>query len=100
MLFSNRFLAAIVKATCRAPNSKLYNLPDSSKYTGLFLHHLRVAVKALGRVGGKEELELLGKIKSSEKAFLAFDDSSLHKELVIRVMDAIDNSRKNILQKG
>ena len=82
------------------PDSGLYDLPDSGKYVGLFLHHLRVAVKALGRVGGKEELELLGKIRGSEKAFLAFDPGSLHKELVIRVMDAIDNSRKNILQKG
>ena len=82
------------------PDSGLYSLPDSSKYFGMFLHHLRVAVKALGRVGGKEELELLGKIRDSEKAFLAFGQGSLHKELVIRVMDAIDSSRKNILQKG
>ncbi len=82
---------------------KQYGDPDSipgGKYVGPFLNHLRVAVKALGRVGGKAELELLGKIRDSEKAFLAFDPGSLHKELVIRVMDAIDNSRKNILQKN
>ena len=81
------------------PDSGLYELPHRGKYLGLFLHHLRLAVKALGRVGGKEELEVLGKIRDSEKAFLVFDPAPLHKELVIKVMDAIDDSRKNILQK-
>jgi len=72
------------------PESRIYQYPNSVKYLPLLLEHLKILIRGLGRVGGKQDLMLLRKIKQREAAFMKFEEDPGYQGLVRQVLQWVD----------
>jgi hypothetical protein len=72
------------------PESRIYQFENSFKYLSLLLQQLKILVRGLGRVGGKQDLMLLRKIKQREAAFTQFWEDPGYQGLVRQVLQWVD----------
>jgi len=74
------------------PESRVYQFKNSFKYLPMLLEQLKILVRGLGRVGGKQDLMLLRKIKQREAAFMQFWDDPGYQGLVRQVLQWVDTT--------
>jgi len=74
------------------PESSIYQSGNSIKCLPHLLEQLKILVRGLGRVGGKQDLMLLRKIKQREDAFMQFSDDPEYQGLVRQVLQWVDTS--------
>ena len=74
------------------PESQIYTFANSIKSLPLLLQQLKILVRGLGRVGGKQDLMLLRKIKQRETAFMQFGDDSEYRGIVRQMLQWVDTS--------
>lgn len=74
------------------PECRCYQLKNSFKYLPLLLQQLKILIRGLGRIGGKQDLMLLRKIKQREAAFLQFGEDPGYQGLVRQVLQWVDTS--------
>jgi len=79
------------------PQSKIYNLSGSNQNIPAFLQQLKVAVRALARLGMQDDAAVLEKIKSREKNFLELGTGKQHEDHVRRVMLWVEKSINKLL---
>jgi hypothetical protein len=83
-----------------AANSEIYLSPESRKNMMILLNHIRVLVRAIGRIGQKEDLILLEDVRKMEKEFMRLGEGSQYMEKVRQLMNWIDESQRNIIKAG
>ncbi len=74
------------------PESRIFQFANSSRYLPLLLQQLKILIRGLGRVGGKQDLMLLRKIKQREAAFMQFGEDAEYQGLVRQVLQWVDIS--------
>ncbi|MBW2676504.1 MAG: hypothetical protein JRD49_02955 [Deltaproteobacteria bacterium] len=74
------------------PENRIFKFSNSFKYLPMLLQHLKVLVRGLGRVGGKQDLQLFQEIKQHEAAFIQFGDDPGYHGLVRQVLQWVDIS--------
>ena len=78
------------------PNSEIYRLRENQESLAVFLQHLKVAIRALGRIGEKVDLVILEDIKKRKNGFSRLGQDLQHESLVMRIMDWVDVARQSI----
>ena len=81
------------------PDSMIYHGKQSKENIGALLINLRIAIRGLGRVGGPEDLPVLDEIYGNEDRLAAIEKSNRNKLLVNQMMDFIDESKQQIIQR-
>jgi hypothetical protein len=74
------------------PESRIYQSGNSMKCLPYLLEQLKILVRGLGRVGGKQDLMFLRKIKQREEAFMQFSEDPDYQGLVRQVLQWVDTS--------
>ena len=74
------------------PDSRIYQFENSIKCLPLLLEQLKILVRGLGRVGGKQDLMLLRKIRQREDAFMQFSKDPEYQGLVRQVLQWVDTT--------
>jgi hypothetical protein len=82
------------------PYSNVYTLQNSSVYIQMILQHLKVMVRALGKLEDPEAMALFNDIRSKEAKFHRLGDGPQHESLVRSVMDHIQKARRVIYKKA
>ncbi len=83
-----------------SPESAVYQMTESSKNLTALMQHLKVIVRALGRVGRKKDLGLLEAIRSSEAAFLNLGREPQYEETIKRMMAWVGSARSDLHRHG
>lgn len=80
------------------PHAELYHLPQSHAMLNLFFQHLKLIVRAMGRVADIEDVNLLAQLKQKEERFVRIGDGSLtgQEENIRRIMHQADLSMRTI----
>ncbi|UCD32260.1 MAG: hypothetical protein JSV38_16160 [Desulfobacterales bacterium] len=81
------------------PESMIYHGRESKKNIGALLQNLRIAIRGLGRIGRLDDLSVFDEVKGNEKRLAALGKSSSCKRLVSQIMDRIEESTQQIIQK-
>ena len=81
------------------PDSMIYHGKQSKENIGALLINLRIAIRGLGRVGGLGDLPTLHEIYGNEDRLAAIGKSNSNKLLVNQMMDFIDESKQQIIQR-
>ena len=79
------------------PDSEIYMLKESHNNSSVFLQHLRVILRGLGRIGKSKDLPLLEEIKNRKTIFTDLQDTQNYAELVSQVMMWVDRSIQKII---
>jgi phage regulator Rha-like protein len=78
------------------PESEIYTLVTDEKLLLLFLQHLKVLIRGIGRTGQIDDLNLLAGLKKNEEGFCQIYSADRDKETVRRILLLADASMKNI----
>lgn len=80
------------------PHAELYHLPQSRAMLKVLFQHLKLIVRAMGRVANIEDVNLLAQLKQKEERFARIGDGSLpgQEENVRRIMHQADISMRTI----
>jgi hypothetical protein len=81
------------------PRCEVYQIGQDLKLFSLTLPHLKLIVRAVGRLKDKELVGTLNKIREREMAFLQLGKGVQHEQLVRRVMETADKSIDKILSR-
>lgn len=81
------------------PDSMIYHGKQSKENIGALLINLRIAIRGLGRVGGLGDLPALDQIYGNEDHLAAIEKSNRNKLLVNQMMDFIEKSKQQIIQR-
>ena len=82
------------------PTSMIYHGKQSKENFGALLIILRIAIRGLGRVGGLGDLPVLDEIYRNKDDLAAIEKSNRYKLLVNQMMDFIEESKQQIIQRG
>lgn len=74
------------------PECRCYQFKNSLKYLPLLVQQLKILIRGLGRIGGKQDLMLLRKIKQRGDTFLQFGEDPEYQGLVRQVLQWVDTS--------
>ncbi|MCG6910981.1 MAG: hypothetical protein LJE94_12765 [Deltaproteobacteria bacterium] len=74
------------------PDSRIFHLSESLQCLPLLLQHLKILIRGLGRVGGKQDIALLKAIKAREKAFILLKEDRAFHGLVRQALQWADIS--------
>jgi len=78
----------------------IYHGKQSKENIGALLINLGIAIRGLGRVGGPGDLPALDEIYGNEDHLAAIGKSNRNKLLVNQMMDFIEESKQQIIQRG
>ena len=78
----------------------IYHGKQSKENIGALLIILRIAIRGLGRVGGLGDLPVLDEIYRNKDDLAAIGKSNRYKLLVNQMMDFIEESKQQIIQRG
>ncbi len=78
----------------------IYHGKKIQENIGALLKNLRIAIRGLGRVGGSGDLSALDEVKGNENRLAALEKSNRNKMRVNQIMDWIEESKQQIIQKG
>ena len=81
------------------PDSMIYHGKQSKENIEALLKNLRIAIRGLGRVGGRGDLPALHEIYGNEDHLAAIGKSNRNKLLVNQMMDFIEESKQQIIQR-
>ncbi len=81
------------------PDSMIYHGKKSQENLGALLKNLRIAIRGLGRVGGSGDLSALDEVKGNENRLAALEKSNRNKMRVKQIMDWIEESKQQIIQR-
>ena len=81
------------------PESRIYQFANSIRCLPHLLEQLKILVRGLGRVGGKQDLMLLRKIKQREDTFMQFSEDPEYQGLVRQVLQWVDTSMDRAVSK-
>ena len=81
------------------PDSMIYHGKHSKENVEALLKNLRIAIRGLGRVGGRGDLPALDEIYGNEDHLAAIGKSNRNKLLVNQMMDFIEESKQQIIQR-
>jgi len=82
------------------PDSAIYHGKQSKNYTGGLLKNLRIAIRGLGRVGGQGDLPALDEVCGNEDRLSAIVKTDRNKLQVNQIMNLIEDSKRQIIQRG
>ena len=77
------------------PGSKIYMLRDSPQHMTAILQNLKVLIRGMERIGEKEDLFILDKVKGSEDRFMSLGKGPRHEAVVRRIIKWVDKSINN-----
>ncbi len=81
------------------PSADIYRLKDSRKNLIVLMQHLKVILRALGRIGTETDLSLLDRINNSDQGFMRLALGSQEEDKVRQVLRWAELSRENILKR-
>jgi hypothetical protein len=82
------------------PDSVIYRGKQSKNNIGALLKNLRIAIRGLGRVGGAGDLSALDEICGNEDRLSAIGKTNRNKVQVNQIMNLIEESKQQIIQRG
>ena len=78
----------------------IYRGKQSKNNIGALLKNLRIAIRGLGRVGGAGDLSALDEICGNEDRLSAIGKTNRNKLQVNQIMNLIEESKQQIIQRG
>lgn len=81
------------------PSADIYRLKNSRKNLIVIMQHLKVILRALGRIGTETDLSLLDRINNSDQGFMRLAMGSQEEDKVRQVLRWAELSRENILKR-
>jgi hypothetical protein len=81
------------------PRSEVYAVAKDAQMSAITLPHLKVIIRAAGRLSDKELISTLDQIQGSKEEFLQLGKGVQHEQLVRKVMEAAKNSIEKILSR-
>lgn len=81
------------------PSADLYRLKDSRKNLISIMQHLKVILRALGRIGNETDLTLLDRINNSDQGFMRLALGAQEEDKIRQVLRWAELSRENILKR-
>ena len=81
------------------PESEVYSLRKDPAHLRAMLQHLKVAVRALGRLEDEEAMSLLNEIRLNEDRFRALGSGPQHENLVLGIAERVQDARRRIYRK-
>ena len=82
------------------PDSVIYHRKQSKNNIGILLKNLRIAIRGLGRVGGPGDLSTLYEVCGNEDRLSAIGKTNRNKLQVNQIMNLIEESKQQIIQRG
>ena len=82
------------------PDSMIYHGRQSKHYIGALLKNLRIVIRGLGSVGGPEDLSALDEICGNEDRLSAIGKTNRNKLRLNQIMNLIEESKQQIIQRG
>ena len=93
----------VLKASILAygqPTSRVYGLKKSVENLNSFMTLLRIVIRALQRVGNKEDLPDLKRIQSQREKFLKLKDDPHYHDMVTRILGFSDKAIQAIEKRA
>jgi hypothetical protein len=81
------------------PSADIYRLKDSRKNLITLMQHLKVILRALGRIGTETDLTLLDRINNSDQGFMRLATGNQEEDKVRQVLRWAELSRETILKR-
>ncbi len=81
------------------PSADLYRLKESRKNLISLMQHLKVILRALGRIGAETDLSMLDRINNSDQGFMRLALGSQDEDKVRQVLRWAELSRESILKR-
>jgi hypothetical protein len=78
----------------------IYRNAKSRAYLPVFLQHLKIIVRGIGRVGTREDVGLLRQINENGLALSQLNENSEYQRSVVRTMAWVENSIRSISNAG
>jgi hypothetical protein len=78
------------------PKAEIYRYPTAAAYLPVFLQHLKIIVRGVGRVGTRDDLSLLRKISKHGSQLSEISGTQENRRSVVRTMQVIDNVIRSI----
>jgi len=78
----------------------IYRNATARSYLPVFLQHLKIIVRGVGRVGTRDDIGLLRQINDNGLALSRLNDNPEYQRSVVRTMAWIENSIRSINNAG